>query len=321
MPNTSKFKIIVVVSALVCILLSVLFFAKAVSLGEFAAPGQVFYQGRSNLLLVIAFALLVALALALLAIVFRSPGTSVSVRTGKRRSSAPVIAGNEAAQVDDPAVQTDAGRLLSQTAGEIRTSVEVIQDELEEIIDEEGTADKEQIQSLYEETDRIRKIIDGMEQLSKAQALARSLKKEPLQVEPLLSRILEEIRPASVDRNIIFQVECEPGLTIMGDSDCVSTVIRNITNNAVEAIKASGTVTLVASSVKGQVIITVKDTGTGIRPRHLGHIYERFFRGTGSGIGMGLAIVKELADACGAEIDVQTEAGKGTTFTVTLPKA
>jgi len=63
----------------------------------------------------------------------------------------------------------------------------------------------------------------------------------------------------------------------------------------------------------------VKDSGTGIRRAHLAHIYERFFRGAGSGVGMGLAIAKELVDACGGTIEVQTAVNKGTTFIVQLP--
>jgi signal transduction histidine kinase len=67
------------------------------------------------------------------------------------------------------------------------------------------------------------------------------------------------------------------------------------------------------------VVFSVRDTGTGIRRDHLSHIYEHFFRGAGSGIGIGLSIVKELVDASGGKIEVQTEVGKGTTVTVKVP--
>ena len=66
-------------------------------------------------------------------------------------------------------------------------------------------------------------------------------------------------------------------------------------------------------------MFSVRDTGTGIRRSHLSHIYERFFRGMGNGVGLGLSIVKELVDARGGKIEVQTETGKGTTFTVYIP--
>jgi signal transduction histidine kinase len=104
-----------------------------------------------------------------------------------------------------------------------------------------------------------------------------------------------------------------------GDRECISRIIGNIMDNAARFSKGSGTVTLTAGRVDGGVVFTVKDTGTGIRRAHLAHLYERFFRGAGSGIGIGLSIVKELVDASGGEIEVRTEVGKGTTVIVTMP--
>jgi signal transduction histidine kinase len=69
------------------------------------------------------------------------------------------------------------------------------------------------------------------------------------------------------------------------------------------------------------MVFSVRDTGIGIRPKQLPHLYERFFRGAGSGIGMGLAIVKELVDACGGMIEVKTRSGEGSVFTVHIPAA
>jgi signal transduction histidine kinase len=92
-------------------------------------------------------------------------------------------------------------------------------------------------------------------------------------------------------------------------------------DNAARAIKGSGTVTVTAGRTGSAAVFSVSDTGSGIRRAHLSHIYERFFRGSGAGIGMGLSIVKALVDASGGKIEVRTEAGKGTTFTVQLPEA
>jgi signal transduction histidine kinase len=180
-------------------------------------------------------------------------------------------------------------------------------------------ADKEHVHVLYEETDRLKKIIAGMEQLSRAQAIARALRKEPVQIEPLLTGIIEQTRLAAVDKDVTYTLQCEPGLAMQGDAECIGRIIGNITDNAARFIRDSGSVTLTAGRRGGLVVFSVTDTGTGIRRAHLPHIYEHFFRGSGSGIGMGLSIAKELVDACGGKIDVQTAAGKGTTVIVELP--
>jgi signal transduction histidine kinase len=140
-----------------------------------------------------------------------------------------------------------------------------------------------------------------------------------LQIEPLLRGVIEAARRAVPDRDVTFHLECEDGLAMQGDPECVRRIIGNIADNAARSIKVSGTVTLTACRRGGQVAFSVRDTGTGIRRAHLPHIYERFFRGTGTGIGMGLSIVKELVDACGGTIEVETAVNKGTTVTVLLP--
>jgi signal transduction histidine kinase len=118
---------------------------------------------------------------------------------------------------------------------------------------------------------------------------------------------------------VTYNLECEAGLAMEGDPECIYAIIGNIVDNAAHAIKGSGSVTLTANRRNGMVVFSVKDTGAGIRRTHLSHIYERFFRGSGTGIGMGLAIAKELVDACGGKIEVQTAADKGTTFIVQMP--
>ena len=316
----------ILIAGAVVIALSLMLFVNAMSIGDFSR-GQGFLSGRSNLRLAVAFLLLTGLALALLVVVLRTgrstgavPGPGAARLREKGAAKRAQASEGSALSADAPEKHAHASSgVLSDTAGELRTSVEVIQEELEEILDDEVPADKEHMQVLYEETDRLQKIIAGMEQLSQAQAIARARKKEPLQIEPLLKGIIEQARQTVTDRDITFNLECEPGLAMKGDPECVSRIIGSITDNAARFIKSSGSVTLTAGRTAGLVVFSVKDTGTGIRRAHLPHLYERFFRGAGSGIGMGLSIVKELVDGCGGKIDVQTAVGKGTTVTVEMP--
>jgi signal transduction histidine kinase len=314
----------ILIAGAAVITLAVLLFANAMTIKDFGLPGQGFLSGQSNVRLAGAFVLLTGLAITLLMMVARTAraagAASGAARQREKAASTRVLAPEGAAlSVNVPENADASGEILSDTAGELRTTVHVIQEELEEILEDETPADKEHMHLLYEETDRLKKIIEGMEQLSQAQAIARSLNPEPLQIEPLLADIIERTRHAVTDKDVTYALECEPGLVMRGDRECISRIIGNIMDNAARFSKGSGTVTLTAGRVDGGVVFTVKDTGTGIRRAHLAHLYERFFRGAGSGIGIGLSIVKELVDASGGEIEVRTEVGKGTTVIVTMP--
>jgi signal transduction histidine kinase len=309
MPNKFSSKTGIIISGAAVIALALMLFVNAMSGRD---------VGQSNLLLVCAFALLTGLALVLLFIILRTArtGTGVPVPEEPR---APEKAATKNAQAPGTVVPDASGEIISDTAGELRTSVDAIQEELEEILDDEAPADKEHMQSLCEETDRLKKIIDSMDQLAHAQAMARVHKKEPVQVRPLLNSVIEKIRLAVTDRDITYTLECDAELAMKGDPECIGLIIENITDNAARAIKGSGSVTLTAARRDRLMVFSVKDTGIGIRRAQLSHIYERYFRGTGSGIGMGLFIVKELVDAFGGKIEVRTAAGKGTTVTVQMP--
>ncbi|MEK6742810.1 MAG: HAMP domain-containing sensor histidine kinase [Nitrospirota bacterium] len=321
MPNTYRSKSIVFIAGVAVIALAVLLFVNAMTINDFSRPDQGVLSGRSNMRLSLAFLLVTVLAFVLLVALFRT-GRPHSVSRAPVRTvmagKAEVMIGQSLEDAGGPGTHTS-GAILSETAGELRMSVEVIEEELEDILEDEAPADKERLHVLYEETDRLKKIIAGLEQLSQAKEIARASRKELLQIEPLLEGIIEETRQAVRDKDITYAIECEPGLSMQADRECLGRIIGNITDNAARFIRDSGSVTLTAGRREGLVVFSVKDTGTGIRRAHLSHIYEHFFRGAGSGIGMGLSIVKELVDAFGGKINVQTTAGKGTTVTVELP--
>lgn len=333
MPNNSRLKNSILFIGGALIALSLALFLGAMIVRDFGQPGQeTFINGRSSILLMISFALLAGLALTLLIVLSRTLKSAVSLPASvqtRSRQKGPKTSVPEAAQsieaVGRPEQQNTSemqpdmsAQLLSETAGELRTSIGAIEEELEDMIEDEDPVGKEHMQSLFEETDRLKKIIDGMEQLSQAQALARSPRREALELEPLLKTVLEKTRNTAQGKDVTFTLECEPGLTMTADPECLRTIMENLMDNAAKAVKNAGTVTLSAARKGDQVVFSVADTGTGIRAKHLSHIYERFFRGTGIGIGMGLTIVKELVDACGGKIEVQTEPGKGSVFTIQI---
>ena len=325
--NTSSTKKITLITGGIVIALAVLLFVNAMTVWDFAQPGQGLFQGRSNILLGISFVLLIGLAIALLFMIFldgRVPAGAPVDRVVRKQGKAAATRSEMREEENLPLAEAGGNTerqvaVLSDTAGELRNAVDAIQEELEEILEDEAPADNEHVQSIFEETDRLKKIIDSMEQLNRVQEITRLNRKEPLQVEPLLQGVMEATRQAVPDKDVTYNLECEAGLAMEGDPECIYAIIGNIVDNAEHAIKGSGSVTLTANRRNGMVVFSVKDTGPGIRRAHLSHIYERFFRGSGTGIGMGLAIAKELVDACGGNIEVQTAADKGTTFIVQMP--
>ncbi len=325
--NTSRTRTLILIAGSMVIVVAALLFVMAMNVGEIAPAQHDISDGRLNVMFVISFVLLIGLAIALLFMIYlagRTPTGALAfgmVQTPEHMtaigSGTPEGEPHPVAEKGGKAAGRD--RVLSDAAGELKTSVDAIHEELEEILEDDVPADKAHMQSIFDETDRLKKIIDSMEQLARVQEIARLNRKELLQVGPLLENVIEATRQAVPDKDVTYNLECEAGLAMKGDPECIGRIIRNIADNAARSIKGSGSVTITADRRNGMVVFSVRDTGAGIRRAHLSHIYERFFRGTGTGIGMGLAIVKEFVDACGGTIEVQTAADKGTTFIVQMP--
>ena len=191
----------------------------------------------------------------------------------------------------------------------------------EQAPDDPQEADDEDMQPLAGDPDRITRIVKGLDELAKAEALRNSLQKQALELEPILRTLVDEAQKSVLVSDVICNLECRSDLTLSSDPECVFGIVKHLLDNAFTAVKKGGNVTVSARRENEQIVLAVEDTGTGIRKKALPHIFERFYRGSGSGIGLGLAIVKELVDASRGTIAVQTAWGKGSTFTVKIPYA
>ncbi|OGW38806.1 MAG: hypothetical protein A2010_01730 [Nitrospirae bacterium GWD2_57_9] len=179
-------------------------------------------------------------------------------------------------------------------------------------------AEQEAIES-GDNTDRIKKIVQGLEELKAAQQLGQALRKQPLDLHQHLAGIVEKTRGGIGQKTIAFELACDGLPKVSADADHLSRILEHLLENAVKAVKGSGTVSVTAAVAAEHLVLSVRDTGRGIKRKDLPHIFERFYRASGSGIGMGLAIVKELVDVCGGTIEVETKAGTGSGFIVRLP--
>jgi signal transduction histidine kinase len=147
-----------------------------------------------------------------------------------------------------------------------------------------------------------------------------------LDVSKLLVEAEDSFRCLFEDKDIKFTADIAPDLSVKAERTLILRVISNLLDNAAKNTPAGGTVFLKASRQNDDVIITVGDTGSGISPEYLPHIFERFYKvpgsaGANNGYGLGLAISKSIINSIGGEISVQSETGKGSIFTVKLPQS
>jgi len=146
-------------------------------------------------------------------------------------------------------------------------------------------------------------------------------------IQTLISGIAESARAIAGEREIALQVRLpQAPLTLQGDLDRLRQVIGNLVNNALFYTPPGGAITISAEQTARRVQISVSDTGPGIAPQDLPHIFDRFYRADSArdrasgGSGLGLAITRALVQAHHGTIDVHSAPGQGATFTISLPQ-
>ncbi len=210
-------------------------------------------------------------------------------------------------------------KLISNIAHELRTPISAIRGELEGMMDSLIPTDKEQLHSLYEETGRLKYILDGIEELTQAQTSALTLRKQSIELRPFFKNIVERFNKLFLDKGVAMELQCDDGIIVNADPDRMSQIVINLLSNALKATAAGGKVWIRGGKKDKEVLIEVGDTGCGIKQEDLPFIFERFYKASTGGLGLGLAIVKELVEAHKGRIEVKSEYGKGSAFTIFVP--
>lgn len=211
-------------------------------------------------------------------------------------------------------------QLVSNAAHELRTPLMVIKGELEGMIDGLLPTTPEALQSLHDEAARLAAILDGVDELTRAQSAAIRLNRQQTALIPLFSQILSRFSRQAEEQQIRINIEGDPLLTASIDPDLFTRIIINLASNAFRAMPQGGQFDILTSKTTADsVYIDIMDTGRGIDPEQLPHIFERFYKGREGGLGLGLAIVKELVEAHRGTISVTSTIGKGTCFLIQLP--
>jgi signal transduction histidine kinase len=216
--------------------------------------------------------------------------------------------------------------LTADVAHELRTPIHIIQGNLEGIADGVYQPTDEQIESLLNETRQLSRLVEDLRTLSLAEAGQLRLERDELDASELLSDTATsfsgQAEAAGVD--IQLEIDQESGsLTIIGDAGRLDQVVSNLVANALGHTQPGGVIELRAWADRESVFIQVSDNGHGIPAEDLPFIFDRFWRGESSresSSGLGLAIARQLVQAHGGSISVESELNEGTTFTIDLPK-
>ncbi|MDP2663381.1 MAG: ATP-binding protein [Dehalococcoidia bacterium] len=217
-------------------------------------------------------------------------------------------------------------QMVSDVAHELRTPLTNIRGYLEGLRDGVFTPDRDTLDSIYQEAGSLERILDDLQDLALAEAGKLLLNRQPAAVKEVADRAISGVRPHFMARGVKLQTSIPEYLPLIdADAERVGQVLGNLLNNALSHTPENGTVTISARREGGTVEISVADTGAGIAPEHLPNVFERFYRADPSrtratgGAGLGLSIARQIVEAHGGRISVESELGKGSRFTFSLP--
>jgi len=217
---------------------------------------------------------------------------------------------------------------LSIVSHEFRTALTGIQGFSELIRD--GGLEQDELRAyggyIFNDADRINRLISDMLDLDRMESGRMSIRMADVDINEVLSDIVA--RAASASSMVEFKSDLDPRLPIVtGDRDRLIQVISNLVNNAVKYSPEGGTVTITSRAEGGYALVTVADTGLGIPPDEIAHVFERFRRVRSgaaqsiAGTGLGLTIVKQIVEMHGGKIWVESALGHGSAFHFTIPLA
>ena len=238
------------------------------------------------------------------------------------------------AERDNVATLLNARReLIASVSHELRTPVATLRGYLESTRTHwDGTPPltlPQDLLTMERETLRLQALIDDLFTMARAEVGRLETRREPVDLGLVARRVVVTMAPLAWQSNrveVVADVSGEASAA-MADASRVEQVVLNLLRNAVRHTSPGGIVAIQVGVEGDMALLRVKDTGEGIAPEDLPHIWDRFYRTRksreqdSSGTGLGLALVKELAEAMGGAVDVESTPGEGSCFTVRLPLA
>ncbi|NJK82135.1 MAG: HAMP domain-containing histidine kinase [Chloroflexaceae bacterium] len=216
-------------------------------------------------------------------------------------------------------------QMTADIAHELRTPLSIIKARLEGVQDGIYHADSTQIERLLHETALLERLIEDLRLLALAEAGQLPLYTEPTAPRDLLENVAAAFAEQAAAQGVRLCVEAPADLpAVLVDPQRLTQVLANLVSNALRHTPEGGSVTLAGSATLQGVLLAVHDTGRGIAPDDLPHIFDRFWkadraRRRSGGTGLGLAIARQIVLAHRGEITARSTLGTGTTITITLP--
>jgi signal transduction histidine kinase len=218
--------------------------------------------------------------------------------------------------------------LLADVAHELRTPISVLQANLRAILDEVYPLDQTEIAHLYEQSRLLGRLAEDLHLLAQAEARQLSLHLQETNLTQLAETAVDTFRPDAEAKGVKLDIQLSAGSpAIQVDAARINQVLQNLLANALRHTPTGGAITVGLQSEPEMITLSVADTGDGISPEHLPHIFDRFYRTDPArsrdrgGAGLGLAIARAIVEAHGGRINATSQGipGQGSKFTIYLP--
>lgn len=214
-------------------------------------------------------------------------------------------------------------RLAADVAHELRNPLAALQAGLEEVRDGLALPDPGRLAGLHDQALRLGRVVDDLAQLSAAESAALSLRLVDIDLAELVRSVAAGQEPMLRAAGIALVTDLPAPVPVRADADRIHQAVLNLLANAARYCRPGDRVTVRTSIAGGTATVEVADTGPGIAPADLPHVFQRLWRGRGTGnvagSGIGLAVVRELVAAHGGTVSVDSTPGAGTRFTIRLP--
>lgn len=218
-------------------------------------------------------------------------------------------------------------RFVADAAHELRTPLATLRANLEVIRQDPNAtlSDYSEMAGVLERTlSRMERLVEDLLLLAKGE---KDIHREVINLEVLLSEAVDEMRPLAQTHHVTLSLEGTGELAVRADASLLIRAVANLVENGIRYNRPGGSVTVAAYREDEDIVIRVMDTGVGIPPEDLPHIFERFYRVDRSrarhrgGAGLGLSITARIVELHGGRIEVESTLGLGSTFTIRLPAA
>ncbi|MBK8023504.1 MAG: HAMP domain-containing histidine kinase [Chloroflexi bacterium] len=222
--------------------------------------------------------------------------------------------------------ETERRNMIGDIAHELRTPLSIIQSNVEAMLDGMLPTSPEELQSLHQETLRLNRLITDLRTLSLAESGQLRLQTQPVRIDDLAQQVWDRMAPRAREKSITLRTSVAADLPpVQGDFERLMQIMTNLVDNALRYSPNESVVIIEGRAEGGAVKLSVSDSGPGIPPEEIPHLFERFWRSdksrsrTSGGSGLGLAIVRQLAELHGGTVQVESKLGQGARFTLCLP--